>query len=185
MAIIKLVSFFWGFAEATFFFIIPDVFLAWLVLTQKEYKKIRAAVSWAVFGAICGGVLMYWLGYFIRPEILIGMLDHIPGISQAIISDVSAQIEKGGISSVFLGIIKGIPYKLYASQWGYYKGNIWILIACSVFARGGRFILSVLVTFFIDSMAKKLFINWEHVKRPVFTVFWITFYIFYFIQYPL
>lgn len=183
MATLALVPFLWGFAEAIFFFIVPDVWLTWLALTIRERNKLGMAVVWAVCGAILGGLLMYAIGWLVPSQQLVSWLDYVPGISRVLIQDVSHQIEQGGIGSVFIGIVKGIPYKLYASQWGAHHGNLGVFVLCSILARGGRFILSVVVARCVDLSARKFFVSRESHKYIIFAIFWVTFYIFYFWQY--
>ena len=50
----------WGFAEATFFFIIPDVFLTYIAL--KNWRQATRACFWALGGALIGGAVMYAWG---------------------------------------------------------------------------------------------------------------------------
>jgi len=50
MGMIALISFIWGFAEATFFFFIPDIYLTRVALSQP--KKAYLACCYATLGAI-------------------------------------------------------------------------------------------------------------------------------------
>ena len=69
----QIVAFAWGFAEATLFFIVPDV-----PLTGVGCRSLRAglkAMSAALVGALLGGMLMYNAGAA-APETTIAELSH-------------------------------------------------------------------------------------------------------------
>ena len=48
----------WGIAEATFFFIVPDVLLSWYAI--QSYKKGIFGCVFAMLGALLGGALVWW-----------------------------------------------------------------------------------------------------------------------------
>src|SRR4051812_20323932 len=50
----------WGFAEATFFFVVPDVWIG--LLTLFSWRAGLRAVYSAVMGALTGGAVMYRAG---------------------------------------------------------------------------------------------------------------------------
>ena len=52
-----LLALLWGLAEATFFFIVPDVFLS-LVAILGGWRTWRHIVA-AIFGALLGGALLF------------------------------------------------------------------------------------------------------------------------------
>src|SRR5690349_3125277 len=111
----------WGFAEATFFFLVPDVFLSLLAIRAPR-PATTAAVAGLV-GALTGGTLMYFLGGR-APDSARGFLKHVPGIHASLIESVGQQIHDRGLRSVLIGPIRGIPYKIYAMEWGADRGGL-------------------------------------------------------------
>lgn len=180
MVTVVLVPFCWGLAEATFFFIIPDVWLTGLTFFSKDWRQSFRAAAWAVAGALIGGLFVYWLGRFVEQESLIGWLDMVPGITRSMIERVNNDLTIGGIKSIFFGILRGYPYKLYAAGWGDLGGGIGIWLAFSILARGLRFCFSILVMRAIALTGKKYIPRWNRKKAVVFILFWIVFYVFYF-----
>lgn len=176
-----IIPFVWGLAEAIFFFIVPDVWLTWLVFTSGDVQKLKRPVIWALTGALLGGILMYNAGRVLPYERITGCLAHVPGISPPLISTVAQQMDHDGIWSVFEGVIKAIPYKIYAVQWGAHGGNMWVWVLASAAARGGRFILSILLARIIDASCQKMIKKWASFKKYFFFIFWISFYSLYFI----
>jgi membrane protein YqaA with SNARE-associated domain len=65
----SLIAFIWAFCEATFFFIVPDVWLTWLVISKSDYKELSRAVFCATLGAIVGGIVVYQAGRFLSYSI--------------------------------------------------------------------------------------------------------------------
>ena len=57
---VNLIALAWGFAEATVFFIAPDVWLT--VASRKRLRPGLIASLYALFGALLGGTLMYLWG---------------------------------------------------------------------------------------------------------------------------
>ncbi len=52
----------WGFAEATLFFIVPDVIVTFLAF-RYGFRRGWIAAAWAAFGAVIGGIVIYvWAG---------------------------------------------------------------------------------------------------------------------------
>ena len=79
----------WGFAEATLFFIVPDVLLSWVAL-----RRLRAALLACVFallGALVGGTAI-WIIAQQDPEAIRRLFVLIPAIDSAMLSDVRSQL---------------------------------------------------------------------------------------------
>src|SRR5438876_8872457 len=104
-----VLAFAWGLAEATLFFIVPDVLLT-LIACRALRPALKASIV-ALAGALAGGALMYALGTR-EPNSARIFLDYVPAISPALITSVAAQINESGLLAVMLGPLKGIPYKI-------------------------------------------------------------------------
>jgi len=77
-------AFFWGLAEATCFFIVPDALTSRMVLTNPR-RALHACLA-SLAGALLGGALLYSSGanLALRTQLLAGM-DWLPGISPDLI----------------------------------------------------------------------------------------------------
>ena len=178
---IRIISFLWGFSEATIFFLVPDVYLTGVVL-RADLKKTFVALSYSLVGALLGGVLVYYFA-FMYPLKTLDWFHHIPGISVKLIQNVRVNISADGLLSMFKGVFQGIPYKLFAAAWGEKGGDLSFFLLVSLAARGLRFIVSIVVTAFLKALSKKLFKNWNTWQWIIYGIFWFTFYIFYFTYY--
>jgi membrane protein YqaA with SNARE-associated domain len=103
----------WGFAEATLFFIVPDVWLT--VIAVWSLRKASMVCLFALLGALTGGALMYGWGYM-APGMALTTLERIPGIHPDMLLAVAAALREYGLLAPFWGPIHGIPDKIYAVQ---------------------------------------------------------------------
>src|SRR5437588_9210839 len=128
----------WGFAEATLFFVIPDVILTLVALFSiKHSLKVLAAI---LSGAVLGGALMFWMGeaHSARAETLVL---HVPFVSQKMFAKTHQDFERYGIWALGKGPAAGVPYKIYAVQAGRYD-RLPLLLLVTILARTERFVLS-------------------------------------------
>ncbi len=132
----------WGFAEATLFFVIPDVWLTFLAL--RSTREGLAACAYAVAGAVCGGALIR--GYARHDqEAVLAVFDQIPAIGPELIGRVHTQLDALGGWAVMIGPFTGLPYKLYAAMSASAGLGLAEFLTISVPARGLRFVLLTLV----------------------------------------
>jgi membrane protein YqaA with SNARE-associated domain len=174
-----IISFAWGLAEATIFFIVPDVFLTLIALRSRR-NAVRASTA-ALAGALFGGAIMYW-GGLDMPRTMRSLLDQVPAISSTLIADVRSQLARDGLWAVMLGPLLGRPYKIYAVEWGANHGSLPLFLLISVPARYLRFIVSVFISGSIgDRIPPRLRQSGGDIKALF--LFWIIFYGYYFIKF--
>ncbi len=138
----QAVAFAWGFAEATVFFVVPDLWISRLALASWRVA-LRGCLS-ALAGAIAGGLLLYWLAPGHGPQLL-ALFDHLPAIGPGLIDRVREQLHELGGAGLLLGGFSGAPYKLYAVQAPAAGLGLPAFVACSVVARGARFLAVALL----------------------------------------
>jgi len=108
-----VVAFLWGLTEATFFFVIPDVFLSFVAMLEwrSTWKHIVAALAGALFG---GALLFHWAQA--DPHAAHGAVARVPFITPEMFAKVNSGFDKMGLLAVLSGSVSGIPYKLYAVE---------------------------------------------------------------------
>ena len=142
-------AFLWGLAEATLFFIVPDVLLTLLALQNR--RRAWVACGYAVAGAVLGGALMYaWAAH--DPAQVRSLLVSIPTITPDLLDQVRAQLDDWGYASLFAGAFSSVPYKLYASEAGAAALPLVGLLAITIPARALRFVLVVAI---VDWVARR------------------------------
>lgn len=129
----------WGFAEATLFFLVPDIWLTWLAVRRGITPALKSCLA-ALAGALVGGMAMYAWGHS-HPEAAEAVLALVPAIDAAMIGEVRQWLDEDGLIALFLGPAFGIPYKIFAVEAaGNGVGPI-AFLAVSIPARLLRFLL--------------------------------------------
>lgn len=167
---------FWGAAEATLFFIVPDVLLSWVALQDRRHALL--ACLWALGGALLGGALIWTMGY-VDPVPARSLFAEIPAISPALINRVHEQILDLGPWAVFVGPLTGTPYKIYALEAASAGCGLLAFLLVSVPARLLRFVIVVLLTHAVATGLRR-FISMKTLQALLITV-WIAFYAWYFV----
>lgn len=173
-------AFTWGLAEATVFFIVPDVLLMSIAMRSRR-GGMRAALA-ALCGALIGGALMYGTGER-APREAEAFLESVPAISSSLVAEVKQEIDDRGLSSVMLGPMQGQPYKIYAVEWGARRGSLLSFLVISIPARAVRFILTVLVASFVTLWIARWTGRRVAIEMVVLVAGWFTFYSFYFLHF--
>ena len=102
----------WGFAEATLFFLVPDVYLTRLALRDGR-GALLASVA-ATGGALLGGALL-WVWTAADAGAALAVLERVPAVSTGMLARVRDELLASGWLAVLLGPTRGTPYKLYAA----------------------------------------------------------------------
>jgi len=177
---LNAVALLWAFAEATLFFIVPDVWLSAIAIGRGRRAALRAMV-WAIAGALLGGALMHVWGTW-GFEGAVAVLDRVPAISPAMIAGVHDELERQGAAAVAIGGVTGVPYKIYAVLAQAAGLNLPLFLLISVPARAIRFVLVVLIADGINRpLARRLTLPQRY---GVLGLAWLAFYGFYFAVTP-
>lgn len=170
-------AFAWGIAEASIFFIVPDVLLT--LIARRAFKPALKASLAALAGALAGGAAMYAFGLRL-PVDARAFLDYVPAINPNLIARVASQINEHGSVAVMMGPLKGIPYKIYAVEWGAQGRSLIGFLLISIPARYVRFFLAAAVA----RLLARLFEPFTHrragIEILILAIIWIVFYGFYF-----
>ena len=166
----------WGIAEATVFFIVPDVWISYAAM-RRGWKAGALAACLACAGALVGGALMYVWGSR-DAEAARQFLDAIPAISPGMIWVTGYQLKDPGLISMILGAFTGVPFKIYAVEAGALGTGMMAFIGMAVVARIGRFIMGALIAAVAAQLLRRLFS--ERMIMLLFAGFWIAFYAWYF-----
>jgi membrane protein YqaA with SNARE-associated domain len=173
-------AFGWGLAEATFFFIVPDVLLT-LIACRSIRLALRASMA-ALLGALVGGAIMYAFGARVPNDARV-FLDNVPAISPSLITRVTEQASESGLLAVLIGPLKGIPYKIYAVEWGARGGSFIGFLLISIPARSIRFMLASMVARGIARAIQPLTDHRGVIEVSILTMIWVAFYSFYFARF--
>ena len=132
-----------SFIESIFFPLPTDIFLFPFVLAnKKEYLKITIYVT---LFSVLGGVVAYYIGYFIWNEISPILIEVYPKYISKI-NDFNNQFTEIGILLIIIGGFSPFPYKITCIGSGITGINIFLFIIFSILSRFLRFFL---VSYFV------------------------------------
>ena len=163
----------WGYAEATRFWLIPDILLGWITLNRP--RSIVTSVIAATVGAVIGGVRMHW-----RARDEHARLTEIPGINNALLLDAHERFASRGWVAVVRAPLDGIPYKVYATESGLAGKPIPELIGWTLLARLWRFILSAVAAALIGRVCSRSVRRSDGLWLAGTLGFWVFVYVRYF-----
>lgn len=171
-------AFLWGWAEATWFFVIPDVWLTFAVFWGRRTSA--AAVVAALGGALAGAVHFYLLDDFSR-QLLSQWWRVCPGYGPGM-AEVIAQHLAAGPAGLCHGPWLGIPYRFYLLQAEAQGMSLVSVLAWTVWARLPRLILAPLIVgpvyAVIRSQAVSLGMGqgWKRLLAILFAALWMVIY---------
>jgi len=167
----------WGFAEATLFFMVPDVWLGWIALTSL--KRALIATLAALVGAVAGGLLVAGVCAYVEPATSFRAMDTVPAVSPAMIRDVDADVAERGSRAIVDGPVRGIPYKLYARAEGIQGGPDVAFVFWSILGRAYRWVILIPLIWLVSHLARKWLHFTDRQARGVYIVGWCLFYAWY------
>lgn len=170
-----IIAFLWGFAEATFFFILPDVYLTRLVIFNSR-TAFKACII-AAIAACIGGSLMYVFARY-NSTAAYYFLTLVPAIAPKLIAQVVSNMHTQPLYALFIAPFKGIPYKIYAVAFGAENLSFLSFLITSFFARTFRFFLTTGIAMVTVKFLKQYLT--EKTILMVHGVIWIIIYLLYF-----
>src|SRR5690606_18822018 len=97
---VRAVALLWGFAEATLFFVIPDVWIGFVAL--HGLRQGLAAAAWTLPGALAGGAAVYLASHENQMAVL-AVFDRLPAIGDALVLRALGHLEQHGWLGLLLG----------------------------------------------------------------------------------
>jgi membrane protein YqaA with SNARE-associated domain len=170
------ISFVWGFCEASFFFLVPDIWLSRIAMT--DFRQALKNTLFATIGALLGGLVVYMYGHAAFEETgrFLGM---IPAISPDMIEDAGTDIAENGLMAALVGgIAQGMPYKIYAVWAGHLAISLPLFLLASAVARLIRFFV-VAGLFYAAARVLSAHLSAQSLLR-LHAAVWILFYAGYF-----
>ena len=101
----------WGFAEGTFFFVVPDVLFTRTTLLSVKRGWLQFAT--AIIGATAAGAAMY-LWASASPAQARSAVAAVPFLGEKIITPAEQRWNDRGTPSLFSNPLSGVPYKVHA-----------------------------------------------------------------------
>jgi len=167
----------WGLAEATLFFVVPDVLLSWLAGFRP--RLVWRAVAACLGGALLGGLLMY-LAAADSPQRMRALLDLVPAINADFIAATGAALQDQYGSQMLRAGFSGVPYKILAVESGAQGQSLATFLGWSVPARLARWMLVVLLARGVSQFVRSRFAAADRVLWTLWSAGWGIVYVVYF-----
>jgi hypothetical protein len=172
-----VVAFVWGLADATVFFIAPDVYLTRAALF--DLRRAFALCAWSLAGALVGASLVWTLAHFGSAPALLHGFRWLPGISDRLIGEVGRTVYNHDTWGMVAGVLEFHPHKLFAAHMGAQGVGFLPFLGVSALGLASRFVATSLIA----SFAGRLLARWsEKARLRIYTVFWYLFYAIYFVR---
>jgi hypothetical protein len=179
VVIAALTGFLWGLAEATVFFVVPDVLLCfWAMRSAREAFASTVAV---VVGAMLGAAILYLcLGLDgANYTVLHNMWASLPGFRVKMTEVAAAHLSAHGAAGLLAGPASGIPYRIYVGEaWRLHLPLADVLLWTPV-ARLERIAIAPLVVLGLRFIAERVLaprfrrVPWYWALAALIVIYWI------------
>ena len=173
-----VVAFLWGLAEATLFFIVPDVYLGFVALFH--WRNGLLATLAALAGAMIGGAILYALAASDGAAVS-QLLVRIPLISPEMVRAVAEQMQENGLAAMVSAPLQGVPYKIYAAQAGQQQLPFIPFLLVTVLARLERTLPVALAGAAFGKVFKRFVQRRTALVTGTYALLWVGVYVVYYL----
>jgi membrane protein YqaA with SNARE-associated domain len=131
----------WAVAEATVFFIVPDVLLTAALLRFGFRRALLLAILAAGVASFAGLGMWFWGRHDAEAARRVMLM--VPAIGPDLLARARGDIADNWSFHLVIGAMTGVPYKLYGVEAGAAAVNPWLFVPASFAARFTRFFLTV------------------------------------------
>jgi membrane protein YqaA with SNARE-associated domain len=171
----------WGFAEATLFFIVPDVLLGAVALFAP--RAAPRVLAYTLAGALAGGALTYGVAREMKSSRSEAVLDGVPTVTDSAIHRVEREMRDEGPRSIVYGPLRmGTPYKLYARAAAVEDESLSSFFLWSIPGRLERMLPVTLVAALVGFLARGLVARRPRAVLASYGVLWLAVYAVYVIR---
>jgi hypothetical protein len=172
------VGLWWGLAEGLFLFIVPDVYISFATLFSPRAGA--SAWLWSIGGSIAAVCLIYLLVE--TPGIAyLEFLESLPGISGALMQQVSSTLSQHGLSYSPLLALTGVPLKVYAATAFSLGLPLALVLIWTAYARLVRIAPTFVVAMLIRLIFRERIDARPALWSAILAMWWAGFYAFYFV----
>jgi membrane protein YqaA with SNARE-associated domain len=165
--------FLWGLAEATLFFVVPDVIVG-LVSLYRPRKLVKAATA-AIAGALLGGLVLYVVTRAIGSGMR-DVVDAVPFVPHRMLAQAQHDLTVHGGAATVIAPFARIPYKVYAVEMSLRAWSPWSLLLWTIPARAVRIVPAALLAGGVGWLVRRRLRRRPRVGLALYAVLWIAVY---------
>ena len=166
----------WGCAEAIAWFVIPDVWGAWVVLMAP--RRIGSTLASIVAGALAGSLVLS--GIVALTGGIGQVLVALPGIGQADLAQAASELQASGPPAMLGGVLQGLPLKVYVHEAALLHVSLPGVLLFALLNRIERVGLSLLVAAGVGLLLRRLVAARPWLATAGYVVVWAVIYVAYF-----
>ena len=170
---VLVVAFAWAMAEASLFFVVPDVWLGLVALYAP--RRMLVTLVAVILGAVTGGALLH-LATPPLGDTLSRWIVALPGIGATDLDQARAELASQGIAAFLNGPLQGLPVKLYihaAALDRFGLPDVTLAVALNRLERIGIF---GLVMTLLGVVGRPLISRWPRAVLLAYVMAWVVFY---------
>lgn len=175
----------WGVAEATWFFVVPDVLLCYWAL--RSGRKVTVATIAVVAGAMLGAAGLYLFLAQGGPENYdaYDLLHHVwasfPGFGPKMVDVASGHLTETGARGLLSGPSSGIPYRVYVLEAWKLKLPLESLLFWTPAARLERIVIAPILVTALRWIGRRFVApaKWDRILTGVVVLYWVLLYTWY------
>lgn len=130
-----VVAFFWAFAEATFFFVLPDFFL--LPASLRAPRLWKSMVAACLAGSLAGSVVLYALAVT-WPSPVLSLLTTVSLVPADKLSEAGRMLDSLGLNAFLIQPYSLIPLKCFVFQIAHGSLPLPVVLAYILTGRASR-----------------------------------------------
>lgn len=146
-----------GFAEATFFFLLPEVLVTFVAMQKRRLRAAIVISLAAATGAVLGGWMMYSWGAGASARVVTAFMDALPGVSREMVGEAFNALRLQGAAALFGAPLQGAPYKAHAAVAAQAGVPIGAFLLYSTAAFLLRFLSSGVTAYLLAALWRRLF----------------------------
>ena len=171
----------WGLAEATLFFVVPDLLISWMAMS-RGFRAGAWTSLWAALGAVVGGAVIF-LWSVNDPASAHRAVAAVPAVSDRMIAQAQADIDANGwFIAAMKGPLTSTPYKVYALLAPRRGAPLAAFAPAALPVRLPRFLLVAVAFALIGRLLRKRIDR--RILLAAFTSGWLLFYLWFWLVHP-
>ena len=163
----------WAAAEASLFFIVPDVWLGLVALYAP--RRMPVTLVAITIGAVVGAVVLY-AATLLFGDGLTSIVTAVPGIDPADLRQARTELADQGAVAFLNGILAALPVKVYVHASALLDVGITDVVVFTVLNRIERLLAFGLVMALVGWLGRPAVARWPLAATSVYVLAWAIFY---------
>jgi hypothetical protein len=163
----------WAFAEASLFFVVPDVWLGFVALYAP--RRMPGTLVAITIGAALGAAGLFF-ATLILGDGLSNLITAVPGIDQADLEQARIELADQGVIAFLNGILAALPVKLYIHASALLGIGLVDVVVFTMINRIERLLVFGLLMALVGWLGRPAIARWPRAAAFTYVLAWVIFY---------